>query len=47
MSAEEHTFLFCDLVGFTALTDAEGDERAAAVAAALQLRGHATVGGAA
>jgi adenylate cyclase len=38
MSATEHTFLFCDLVGFTALTDAEGDERAAAVAAALQLR---------
>jgi adenylate cyclase len=38
MSAPEHTFLFCDLVGFTALTDAEGDERAAAVAAALQLR---------
>jgi adenylate cyclase len=31
----DHTFLFCDLVGFTALTDAEGDERAAAVAAAL------------
>jgi adenylate cyclase len=38
MSAGEHTFLFCDLVGFTALTDTEGDERAAAVAAALQLR---------
>jgi adenylate cyclase len=38
MSATEHTFLFCDLVGFTALTDAEGDERAAAVAGALQLR---------
>jgi len=38
MSAEEHTFLFCDLVGFTAVADAEGDERAAAVAAALQLR---------
>jgi adenylate cyclase len=38
MSAGEHTFLFCDLVGFTALTDSEGDERAAAVAAALQLR---------
>ena len=38
MSAPPHTFLFCDLVGFTALTDAEGDERAAAVAAALQLR---------
>jgi len=35
MSAEAHTFLFCDLVGFTALTDSEGDERAAAVAAAL------------
>jgi adenylate cyclase len=38
VSAVDHTFLFCDLVGFTALTDAEGDERAAAVAAALQLR---------
>jgi class 3 adenylate cyclase len=38
MSASEHTFLFCDLVGFTALTDAEGDERAAAVGAALQLQ---------
>jgi len=38
MSAEEHTFLFCDLVGFTALADAEGDERAAMVAAALQRR---------
>jgi adenylate cyclase len=36
MSAPEHTFLFCDLVGFTALTDSEGDERAASVAAALQ-----------
>jgi adenylate cyclase len=34
----EHTFLFCDLVGFTALADAEGDERAAMVAAALQQR---------
>jgi class 3 adenylate cyclase len=39
MSPAEHTFLFCDLVGFTALADAEGDERAAIVA-------HATVGGA-
>jgi adenylate cyclase len=38
VSASEHTFLFCDLVGFTALTEAEGDERAAAVAAALQFR---------
>jgi adenylate cyclase len=33
--SDQHTFLFCDLVGFTALTDAEGDERAAAVAAGL------------
>ncbi len=38
MRDAEHTFLFCDLVGFTALADAEGDERAAAVAAALQRR---------
>ena len=28
----EHTFLFTDLVGFTALTAAEGDERGADVA---------------
>jgi adenylate cyclase len=28
---EEHTFLFCDLVGFTALTAAEGDARGAEV----------------
>jgi adenylate cyclase len=40
MTAPQHTFLFCDLVGFTALTDAEGDERAALVAGALQLRVH-------
>jgi adenylate cyclase len=38
MSPSEHTFLFADLVGFTALTDAEGDDRAAHVAAALQRR---------
>jgi adenylate cyclase len=38
MSEAEHTFLFADLVGFTALTDAEGDQRAATVAAALQTR---------
>ena len=31
----EHTFLFADLVGFTALTDAEGDDRAADVALGL------------
>ena len=36
MTEAEHTFLFCDLVGFTALTDSEGDERAVAVARALQ-----------
>jgi len=36
MTEAEHTFLFCDLVGFTALTDAEGDERAAAICASLQ-----------
>ena len=33
--AEAHTFLFCDLVGFTALTAAEGDLRGAAVAIEL------------
>jgi adenylate cyclase len=37
MTPGQHTFLFCDLVGFTALADAEGDERAASVAAALQV----------
>jgi adenylate cyclase len=31
-SLAQHTFLFADLVGFTALTDAEGDDRAADVA---------------
>ncbi|HEX2234207.1 MAG TPA: adenylate/guanylate cyclase domain-containing protein [Thermoleophilaceae bacterium] len=35
MAAERHTFLFGDLVGFTALTAAEGDDRAAEVALAL------------
>jgi adenylate cyclase len=35
MAAERHTFLFSDLVGFTALTAAEGDDRAAEVALAL------------
>jgi adenylate cyclase len=33
-----HTFLFTDLVGYTALADAEGDHRAAAVALELQRR---------
>jgi adenylate cyclase len=35
LAAERHTFLFGDLVGFTALTAAEGDDRAAEVAVAL------------
>ena len=34
----EHTFLFADLVGFTALTDSEGDDRAADVALGLYER---------
>jgi adenylate cyclase len=38
VAAERHTFLFSDLVGFTALTAAEGDHRAAEVA--LALHGH-------
>ncbi len=36
MATTERTFLFADLVGFTALTEAEGDERAGEVAVALQ-----------
>jgi adenylate cyclase len=41
-----HTFLFADLVGYTALADVEGDDRATEVALTLQhrirelLRGH-------
>jgi adenylate cyclase len=38
MEATGHTFLFADLVGFTALTEAQGDERAVEVAIALQAR---------
>jgi len=34
----DHTFLFSDLVGYTALTDAEGDDRAVEVALELQRR---------
>jgi class 3 adenylate cyclase/YHS domain-containing protein len=33
MVAEQHTFLFADLAGFTALTEAHGDRQAADVAA--------------
>ena len=35
MSPASHTFLFADLAGFTALTEAHGDERAADVAVAF------------
>jgi adenylate cyclase len=38
MPPPPHTFLFTDLVGYTALADAEGDHRAAAVALELQRR---------
>jgi class 3 adenylate cyclase len=40
MADAPHTFLFADLVGYTALADAEGDDHAAAVAAALQTHIH-------
>ena len=39
MAGARHTFLFADLVGYTALTSAEGDDRAADVA--HQLYAHA------
>lgn len=32
MTGEQHTFVFADLAGFTALTEAHGDERAADIA---------------
>jgi adenylate cyclase len=35
VAAGQHTFLFCDLVGFTGLTATEGDDRAAEIALAL------------
>jgi adenylate cyclase len=38
MDAARHTFLFADLVGYTALTDAQGDEHAAVVAIEFQRR---------
>ncbi len=38
MDAPVHTFLFADLVGFTALTELEGDGRALEVALGLQHR---------
>jgi adenylate cyclase len=38
MESSSHTFLFADLVGFTALAELEGDDRALEVALALQRR---------
>lgn len=38
MEAPAHTFLFADLVGFTALAEIEGDDRALEVALGLQHR---------
>jgi adenylate cyclase len=40
MGDQAHTFLFADLVGFTALAEAEGDDRALAAVLALQRRVH-------
>ena len=37
-SERDHTFLFADLVGFTAVTELEGDDRALEVVLALQRR---------
>lgn len=38
MAADSHTFLFADLVGYTALAEAEGDHRALEVVLSLQRR---------
>lgn len=38
MDDASHTFLFADLVGFTALADSEGDDRALQVVLSLQAR---------
>jgi adenylate cyclase len=38
MSGPDHTFLFADLVGFTALAELEGDDRALEAVLALQRR---------
>src|ERR1700758_5072302 len=43
MSSDAHTFLFADLVGFTALAEAEGDNRAMEAAVALQRRVHSVL----
>jgi class 3 adenylate cyclase len=38
MASDAHTFLFADLVGFTALAETEGDDRALEAVLALQRR---------
>lgn len=43
MTSAVHTFLFADLVGFTALAELEGDDRALEVVLALQQRARALV----
>jgi adenylate cyclase len=40
MAPQAHTFLFADLVGFTALAETEGDDRALEAVLALQHRVH-------
>jgi class 3 adenylate cyclase len=40
MGSDAHTFLFADLVGFTALAEAEGDDRALEAVMAFQRRVH-------
>jgi class 3 adenylate cyclase len=40
MGSQAHTFLFADLVGFTALAETEGDDRALEAVLALQRRVH-------
>jgi class 3 adenylate cyclase len=44
MQPREQTFLFADLVGFTALADREGDDRALEAVLALQRRVHELLG---
>jgi adenylate cyclase len=44
VTTSRHTFLFTDLVGFTALAEIEGDDRALEVALALQRRVRSLLG---
>jgi adenylate cyclase len=44
VASPRHTFLFADLVGFTALAEVEGDDRALEVALALQRRVRSLLG---